>query len=190
MAQTSTVRSVSGLWVMARWSAAGALGFALGIAGGAALTELAQSLAGVNPDRFSAYAILCSLGVAVGLLQWKTIVQWLPELERWAPATLAGYVLAMIPLTAPRLLGASGAPLLLIMGGLMALGQWWLLRQHYRGAAIWVVASAAGMLSFLWLIANPASSLLELMLAGAVLGGLAAVLPGAALVWLARRPHV
>jgi hypothetical protein len=78
--------------------------------------------------------------------------------------------------------------LLCLFGTAIGTSQWWLLRQHYRQAGLWVLASAVGFLCFMWLIVNPAHSLSELAVRGAVVGALAAVVTGAALVWLVRRP--
>ena len=186
--------TVSASSVLARWILVSVLGFGTGIAGGVGFTLAAEKLAGVNPDRFMAYATLFCLGLTVGFIQWRVVAQFLPRSVRWVPATFIGYLLALVPFAIPRFPNLPGpelldvALLLALMGTAIGLAQWWVLRQHYRGAAVWVLASAVGFLSFLWLDVNPTHSLTEFVLVGAALGGLAAVAQGAALAWFVRRP--
>jgi uncharacterized membrane protein len=182
--------------VLLPWIAASAAGFAAGLVGGLILTAIAaEMLPGVNADRFGLYATLFCLGLAVGVAQLTVMAHLLPTATRWMAATLLGYLLAMIPFAISGFLNLAGpellddAFLLALMGAAIGLAQWWVLRQHYRGAVGWVLASMVGFLSFLWLVANPAHSLPEFVLVGTVLGGLAAVASGAVLAWLVQRPR-
>lgn len=172
-----------------------ALGFGAAIVGGSALTWAATRFPGVNQDRFFVFAILCALGLTVGWLQWQVIGRFLPDAARWIGATTVGYLLALFPVF---LLSFSAVPQgallddalrLFLTGALIGLAQWWALRQCYRGSARWIPASAVGFLSFLWIVANPAHSWVELVWMGALLGGLTAVAPGIVLIWLLRQPR-
>lgn len=186
--------TISASSLLARWVLGSALGFGVGMAGGAGLTLAAEKAARVNPDRLLVYAMLLCLSLAGGFTQSRTAARFLPRPGRWIPATVIGYALALVAFLLPGLLNLSGpeqvqaALPLALMGTAIGVSQWWVLRQHFHGAVVWILASAAGFLSFLWLVAHPAHSLTEMVIVGAVLGGLAAVAPGAALVWFVRRP--
>jgi hypothetical protein len=180
--------------VAARWIAGTSLGFAIGIAAGRLVTLAAQLLAGVDPDRFIALATLICLGLSVGLVQQVVIAAFLPKPERWLPATFIGYLLALVPFAIPVLPrfaspGVLGDALLFCFAGAAnGLGQWWILRSYFPRSGLWVLATAVGFLSFIWLRVYPAQSFGELLIMGSLLGGVSAVAPGALLVSFVRRP--
>jgi len=176
------------------WFLANLVGWVSGFALGALLTEIGSSLFGLNEDRALVYALLLALGLACGIAQSAVLGRYLPRAWRWIPVTLAGFLLAMgVTAAASGARLATGlwanAILLALIGAAVGVPQALLLRRHFRGAGLWVLASAAGFLSFLWLVANPASSLGEFIAFGAILGALAAVPPGVLLAWVVRQPR-
>lgn len=181
--------------VVLRWVLATALGFGAAIAGGSALTWMAERFPGVNPDRFWVFAILCCLGLTVGWLQWRVMGRLLPDAVHWIGATTVGYLLVLLTVFLPPFPDASQGALLddalrlSLVGALIGLAQWWALRQRCRGSAWWIPASAVGFLCFLWIVANPAHSLVEFVWVGGLLGGLAAVAPGVVLARLIHQLH-
>jgi len=186
-------RSLNTWALLAEWILANLIGWIVGLTVGIALTFAATLLPGLNPDRFSVYALLFSAGLATGLVQWRVMKQLLPNSARWVAATIAGYVLSLvfftgISLAQPVVAQPWGDLLLMgLFGAGIGIPQWWVLRLHYHRAGIWVPATAAGFLCFTWLTSHPAHSFGELVAVGAVIGTLAAVVPGAALAWLTRR---
>jgi hypothetical protein len=177
------------------WILAGLAGWASGLAVGALLTEIGSSLLGLNEDRALAYAVLLALGLACGVAQSAVLRRYLPEPWRWIPVTLAGYLLAMgiVAVANGARLIATGlwanAVLLALIGAVLGIPQWLLLRRQFGGAGLWAPATAIGFLSFLWLVAHPAGSLSEFIGVGAMLGALAALPSGIVLAWLLRPPR-
>lgn len=187
--------SLGALSLLAGWTVASLIGWAAGLAGGMLLTLVAAKLPGLNEDRFVVYAILFSVGLATGVAQWLVMAPYLPKPSRWIWVTLSGYLLAIIVLAGAnsvRLISMAGlwddALLIGLLGAAIGTPQWLLLRRHYQDAGIWVLASAIGLLTFVWLTGHPAQSQGEFVISGTLLGTLAAAVPGAALVWLVRRP--
>jgi hypothetical protein len=178
---------------LASWSLASLVGWAAGIALGALLTVVGSRLLGLNEDRAGGYIVLLSVGLVCGATQSWVLRSYLPDAWRWIPATLAGCLLALVvsaAVSAARI--AVTDPLLSgvifgVIGAAIGVPQWLLLRQHLRGTGLWALATAAGFLIFLWLVANPANSLREIIGKGALLGALTAVPPGAVLTWVVRR---
>lgn len=184
-----------GAWsLLAGWTVASAIGWAAGLAAGVMLTLGAEKYAGLNTDRFLAYATLISVGLTTGAAQWMVMRRYLPQPIRWVTATLIGYLLCLIVIVGGNLvrLPAAGAGddvlLLVLLGAAIGIPQWWILRQHYRKAGLWVLATTVGFLCFTWTIIHPSHSLGEHVIRGTVIGALAAAAPGALLVWLVRQP--
>ena len=184
-----------GAWsLLAGWTLASSVGWIAGLAGGFALTTAAGIFPWINQDRFLVYAILISLGLALGAAQWVVLRRYLPRPGRWITATLVGHLVCLILITGANLAHLGGVGvwnnvlLLALFGTAIGTAQWWVLRQHYRQAGLWVLASAVGFQAFMWLILSPAHWPGELVTRGALIGALAGVAPGAVLVWLVRRP--
>jgi hypothetical protein len=173
---------------------ANTIGWAAGLAAGAMLTLAADKYTGLNTDRFLAFAVLISLGLTIGIAQWRIMIRYLAKPIRWVTATLIGHLLGLIIIVSSNLarLGGAGvwddALLLGLLGAAIGIPQWWILRPHYRQAGLWVLATAVGFLCLVWTIINPSHSLSEFVIRGAVIGAVAAVVPGVALVWLVRQP--
>lgn len=174
------------------WTLASFVGWVTGMAMGALVTMLGSRLFGLNEDRGLVYAMLLSVGLACGAAQSRILRGYLPGAWRWIPGTLGGYLLVMVLFVV-----ASGAKVAIsdpitfvVVGAAISIPQWLLLRRYFRGTGLWVLASAAGFLSFLWLAGNPAGSLGEFIAVGAILGALAAVPPGILIVGMVRHPQV
>jgi hypothetical protein len=190
----SSEQNIIRAWpVFAWWILASLVGWAIGLMLSVSLTGVAGRLPGVNEDRFLVSAGLVSVGLATGAAQARIMRGYLPRPERWIAVTILGYLLAIIPFAFDQLLRLSGPGLLddvLLLawiGATIGVGQSWLLRQHHHRTGIWVLASAAGLLSFLWLIANPASTPGEFVVLGSIAGTLAAAPPGVVLARLVRQ---
>lgn len=185
-------RTLTRSWhVLAWWMLASLAGWATGMAVGTLLTEAGSNLFGLNEDRVLVYATLVSVALACGMAQSVVLRGCIPGAWRWIPATLAGYLLALgVFLAAGGARMAMTGPILFgLAGGAIGLPQGLLLRRHFRVAIPWVLASAVGFLSFLWLVENPAGSLREFIGVGAILGTLAALPPGVVLAWAVGRPR-
>ncbi|MBN1813624.1 MAG: hypothetical protein JXA14_17425 [Anaerolineae bacterium] len=191
---SSKQNSLGALSLLAGWIFASAIGWAAGLAVGVMLTSVATKLPWLNEDRFFAYATLISLGFTTGTAQWIVMGRHLSKPIRWVAGTLIGYLLCLVIIAGGNLarLGGEGVwddvLLLGLLGTAVGASQWWVLRRHYRKAGLWVLATAVGFLFFLWTIINPSHSLVEHVIRGAIVGTLAAVVPGAMLVYLVRQP--
>jgi hypothetical protein len=165
--------------IFAWWILASLAGYAVGIGLGALITLVASSLPWVNPDRFMAPAALICIGLSCGAAQSFVLRGVIPNARRWIMLTLSGYLLAWIVALAAGRIGLSSRGLLLfaLMGAAIGLPQWLLLRGHIRWASLWVPVSAAGFLSFLWIVAHPVSTFPELIIVGAISGAVSAILP-------------
>jgi len=178
--------------LLASWIAASSIGWAAGLAVGTSLTLLATRVSWLNQDRFFVYATLISIGSTIGLAQWVVMRRYLPQPAGWVEATVIGYILCVI-IMASSGLARFGVPgvwddllLLALLGTAVGIPQWRMLRPYYRKAGLWVLAIAAGFLCLMWTIVNPSHSLSDLVMRGTVTGTLAAVVPGATLVFLVR----
>lgn len=180
--------------LLVTWILANLLGWAIGLAMGALLTQLASTFSWFNEDRGFAYTTLLSLGICVGTAQWFVLKRYQPRAWRWIIATILGYLLgsAIITIENALQLGRVGlwddVLLFVLMGTALGVSQWWILRQSFQQAWLWVLMNAAGFLVFLIAVTNPAGNLSGLIFFGAVLGAVAAVLSGIALIWLVRQP--
>ncbi len=182
--------------LLAKWIFASLIGWAAGLVAGLGIALVATILPGLDEDRFLVYALLISLGLTLGAAQWVVLRRYLLHLHpvRWIVATLIGHLLCLIVIVASNTahLGGisiwSNVPLLSLLGTAIGTCQWWILRQHYRQARVWVLASAAGFLCFLWIVINPTYSPVEFIARGTLVGALAAALPGVVLVRLVRQP--
>ena len=184
-----------GAWsLLAGWTFASSLGWAAGLAAGMALTLVTADLPWLDEDRFIVYAILISLGLTLGTAQWVVLRGYLPQPGRWITATLIGHLLCIIIVIGVNLARLGGVDVwanvlvLGLFGTAIGTSQWWILRQHYRQAGLWVLASAAGFLCFMWLIVDPAHSPGELVVRGTIIGALTAAVTGAVLAWAVRQP--
>jgi hypothetical protein len=185
---------ICALLISARWIVASSIGWAAGLASGELLTLGAAKIPWINPDRFFGFAALISLGISLGITQWIVMRRYIPRPARWVAASLTGYLLCLLILAGGNLvklrrIGVWDDVLLLgLLGSAIGACQWWILRKYYRKAGLWVLATAAGFLVFVILIANPSSTMGEFIIRGTIMGALASAAPGAALAWLVRQP--
>lgn len=177
--------------VLAQWVVANAAGWLAGMVLGVAAT-LAAGRLGVNADRFLAYGVLLAVAVCVSLSQERVLARYVAGRLRWVLSTMAGYLLVLALLTMINEAGLAIAEplfsllLLLPLGIAVGSAQWLALRRHVQRAGVWPAASALSFLPFLWLVANPASSLIEFAVRATLLAALGSLATGLALVWLLR----
>ncbi len=166
----------AGLW--SRWVAANAIGEFLGLAPVAFIGLLAARIlveAGGAEAAFGGLALFTLLGAfegaVIGLAQWLVLRRPLPGIARrsWVLATtlgaMAAWFLGTLPNTvltlsetrggaAPGFDGTVGYAEAALMGGLLgtvlALPQWRVLRRHLDSAAWWMPANTAA-----WAVALP-----------------------------------
>jgi hypothetical protein len=181
------------LWLLGRWILASAAGWAGSLVAAVALFLAVQALAGLDSDRFLAFAALACLGAGLGVAQSLVIGPLLARPRDWFWATLAGHVIAMIVLIVPWFRRYSGpeivgnAAMLALIGAAIGATQWRVLRRRFPTAGVWVPATSLGFVSFLWVILNPVSDMARFVVADSVAGAAASVLPGVVLVWLVWR---
>ena len=194
-------QSVISTWpLLLMWIVANLVGWAAGLAAGQWLVQVVAAIPGVNEDRIAIFAILLATGLTTGIAQWRVMVGHLPQPTRWIGATFSGYLLCLIVIVGGNEAQLSSrfssaglwddAFLLALLGMAIGIPQWWVLRQHYRRAWVWMPAMVVGFLVFLWTIANPVHSLGEFVLLGTIEGTLASAVPGVTLTWLVRHPLV
>lgn len=182
-------RPLSPIILFIQWLLFGSFGWFSGLGLGVWLTPLlAQSLGG-GEDSLLPYVTMLVLGLTLGISQALMLRSLLPESPRWVRLTLGGFVLALAGLVLFQALGLSGegllddALLLILLGALVALPQWRLLRQRFANAWLWIIVSGLGWLSFLWLVAAPASESYEFIVRGFFYGTLSLLPTGLLLLW-------
>jgi hypothetical protein len=154
-----------------------------------------------DTDKAIAYASLVLLGITVGISQWLVYRSYLPNAKYWIPATMIGYLLSVIifalanndPARLIRTELLNNMILLGLMGFVIGVSQWWVLRQHFERSGLWVLASTFGFLFFIWLIVDPTHSQIELIIRAGLVWAFAAAVSGATLIWIIRqsdRPEI
>lgn len=159
------------LWVMlnfisvvAAWYAAWALmslvtsviGDTIEMAGRTRITE----------DYLYMYLLLPAIGALMGLVQYALLRRYLQRIGWWPAATLLGWLLPILYAAAvtaafgPRRDAATGWVMLAfsVLGAIVALPQWWLLRTRVTQAWWWLVSSGIGwglVGSLNWLTSEP-----------------------------------
>jgi hypothetical protein len=157
------------LW--SRWVLANALGETVGL-GATALVGVGLVLSLGEASGLAVLALAAGMvlagtlieGVSVGTAQWLVLRRPLPALgwRAWTLATAAGafvaWTLGMVPSTALSLGAESGGPpaagpspavvyalaalMGLVLGPVLGVPQWFVLRRHLRRAFVWVPANA------------------------------------------------
>ena len=106
----------------------------------------------ITEDFLLFYVFCPMLGLFTGILQYALLRRYLPRMAWWIAATLLGWLLPFIvgfvftallphgldPATAWEVLGVA------LIGMVIALPQWWLLRRRVPHAAWWILASGIG----------------------------------------------
>jgi hypothetical protein len=149
-----------------------------------------------DTDMAFAYASLVLLGITIGIFQWLVIRSYLPNAKYWIPATATGYLLSALifalansdPTRLLRTELLNNMILFGLMGFVIGVSQWWVLRRHYERSGLWVLASTFGFLSILWLVVDPAHSQIELQIRSGIVGASAAAVTWVAFICMIRQP--
>jgi hypothetical protein len=116
-------------------------------------------------------------GIGAGLLQWPILYRRIPQAWRWILATalswLAGALLLLQAVPAALQPWLAG----LVIGPIVGLGQWLILRREVHWAGWWVVISTMAWITGLVLVPGALST-----------GALSGALSGLALILLFRAP--
>ena len=136
------------------WTLAGVLGFVAGmtiktlIEIGAAISGFTAALEAIPPALFGTL-LGAMLGISTGLAQWLVLRRRLSGVVAWVPATLATLMLFWTGHNAgvfgfahtPWGLVGQGFGHGAIIGGMLGLAQWWVLRPHLPAAWRWAPIS-------------------------------------------------
>lgn len=116
-------------------------------------------------------------GIGAGVLQWPILYKRIPRAWRWAVVTaltwLAGALLLLLAVPAALQPWLGG----LVVGPLVGLGQWLILRREVHWAGWWIVISTIAWLTGLLLVPGALST-----------GSLSGAITGLALMLLFRAP--
>jgi hypothetical protein len=211
-----------GLW--RRWVLANALGELVGLGAaaivGVILARMIESAVGAFAGLAMA-AVLIPLGtfegVVVGLAQWRVLRRPFANMpwRAWTLASAAGafiaWTLGMLPSTlidagvagagvqaemSDLMMYSLAAAMGAVLGPILGVPQWLVLRRHVRRAVWWIPANAAawalGMpVVFVGAGSAPAGGLVGIIATGvltaAAAGAVVGAIHGLALVWLARQ---
>lgn len=146
-------RNPAGWSLWPGWLAATIFGFAIATA---VILTVGDTLEDTLGDVVAVpvYGIL--FGVLVGTLQWLVLKQYMNRVGWWIPATLVGVALSAVVMAAydaaVQPLGL-GEPTRVVVGGVLVgaivgISQWPVLRPHVSRAGWWVLASILGMALF------------------------------------------
>ncbi len=190
MAVRNWLSGYSSVWL--GWVLASTTGWVLGWIAGFALYATLGSMVYVHDDRLLTYVTLPSIGMALGMLQWLVLRQHLPRAGLWIVANLVGYLGAIVVVRSANalMMAAEGllddAAFFFIMGAVVGIPQWLVLRRHYAKSFLWVVVSTLWWLGLLILVANPVSSAVDFMGFGAIIGAVSGAATGFLLIWLMK----
>ena len=185
--------------LLAGWILANLIGWTTGLLAAGIISPMISRIQFPWPrdsDMDLAYVGLILLGVTIGVAQWTVLRHYLPRSVYWIAATMIGYLLGAIifalanddPVRLLRTEIVNNLVLFGLMGTAIGASQWWVLRQRYLNAGLWVLASAFGFLFFIMIVVYPAPSQAVLYLRSAIIGAFAAAFTGVWLVWIIRRP--
>jgi hypothetical protein len=139
----------------------------------------------ITEDFLFDYVFFPTLVLLTGLLQYLLLRHYLPRIGRWIAATALGCLLGIAVVYLgyaiwPVALNANSVWSSMLIGAVTGLAQWLVLRRWVPRAGWWVLASVLGW-GLVRLIAGEVfTSLLELLIIGAV----PAAVTGLALWWL------
>jgi hypothetical protein len=143
----------------------------------------------ITEDYLAMYALVPSMSLLTGALQYGLLRHYLPRMGWWVFVTVAGWFLGVLLIALPGWLGWTDTPLnnldliFLVMGVAIGITQWLLLRRRLARAGWWIAASALGW-GLLGLI-NPGNSVDQFWLF--ILGFLPACATAAMLALLMSR---
>jgi len=112
---------------------------------------MATTIGWIMGGFFAAGISLIVTGLAIGVLQWIPLEKRLAGAGRWIPATWAGWGLAQFELV---LVNPSQNTFVtgLLVGLLVGIAQWLLLRNHLPLAAWWVAINVVAWTTGFWLM--------------------------------------
>ena len=205
-------RNPAGWSLWPGWLAATIFGFAIATAVGLTVKDPLEDTLG---DVVVAAVFVIFFGVVVGTLQWLVLKQYMNRVGWWIPATLVGVALSAVVIRAseaavqPLGLGemTEGVVSVVLIGAIVGISQWPVLRPHVSRAGWWVLASILGMALFvpvLWatehlgiwdlgffgsshLFGYTVSDLVLTTFLGGLGGAVHGAATGIALLWLLRR---
>jgi len=104
----------------------------------------------ITEDYLAMYALVPSISILTGALQYALLRQYLPRMGWWVLITVAGWFLGVLLIALPGWLGSINAPhndldlIFLMMGLAIGVSQWLLLRRRFARAGWWIAANVAG----------------------------------------------
>ena len=104
----------------------------------------------ITEDYLAMYALVPSMSLLTGAMQYGLLRQYLPRMGWWVFVTVAGWFLGILLIALPSWLGWTDAPLnnldliFLLMGLAIGISQWLLLRLRLARAGWWIAANVAG----------------------------------------------
>ncbi len=144
------------------------------------------------------------VGMVFGAMQWLILRQKIGRLRWWFPASVVGFAVGFPVVWSiggsgggseyahhalPHVLDPSGTLGGAIIGFLVGLAQWLVLRRKLSRAVWWVPASIVGfVLGWLAAVAGPADGPGAHFIGGLAFGATLGAITGSVLVWLLRRP--
>jgi hypothetical protein len=178
------------------WVLASAMGAAIALAAVPFVLRSIHSIVIVDEDRLFGILLAPMLGLFIGAMQWFVLRRHIPRAAWWVPASVAGYIAVLILAALSTNLGqaaiegiADDVMLMSVLGTVVGVPQYLVLRKYFPKAQWWVLASAIGMLSYLLGGAIPAHNLIELVRLGVLSGAFSGAVTGIALVWLLQSAY-
>lgn len=104
----------------------------------------------ITEDFLLLYVLFPTMGLFTGIIQSFLLRRYLPRLERWITATFLGWLLPfVVGFIVTRFFVPGNNTVwivlgMLLIGSIIALPQWWLLRQQVLHASWWVIAYGIG----------------------------------------------
>lgn len=104
----------------------------------------------ITEDYLAMYALVPSISILTGVLQYALLRRYLPRMGWWVLVTVAGWFLGVLLIALPSWIGWADAPInnldliFLIMGLAIGVSQWLFLRHRLVRAAWWIAANLVG----------------------------------------------
>ncbi len=178
-----------GFWLM--WVLATAIGWGVGGPVGVALSSSKNIIV-------TGYLGVALGGILAGALQWAVLRPQVNEAGWWVLASVAAAAVVGVLVFAIGALNVDVGWVLgvALLGAVVGVLQWLLLRGQFAHAGWWVVVSGVGWVvsgpvasTVGWVVGNPTSGVLGAAVVGGwlVLGGVFGGITGPVLVWLLRQ---
>jgi len=116
-------------------------------------TILVNGQTHITEDYLASFILFPLLGLLIGLSQYLLLLRYLPKMGWWVATTFLGWTLPIISLQFVFSLFQIGqmnnsmisrAIPFFLMGSLLGLMQWFVLRKNVRNSGWWILANAAG----------------------------------------------